>query len=170
MATQAKIPIRAARTLAGTPIPRAGLPEKASSTFVRGALAFLEAATGFLIECGADPTLIMGIAQADGANNAVSGAVINIVDLAHPDTLFRGYLDTSGGEGTGTTAQTDLGKGYGVAKSASGGIWYVDKADTTNKRVVIWEFWAADGQAVGDIRHHVLFQFMVTAFQGQIGS
>jgi hypothetical protein len=170
MATQAKIPIRAARTLQGTPIPRGGFPEKLSQTFIRGALAYIEAASGYLIECAADPTLIMGVANSDGANNAASGVVTQVVDLAHPDTLFRGYLDTSAGEATGVTAQTDLGKGYGVAKSASGGIWYVDKADTTAKRVVIWEFWATDGQAVGDVRHSVLFSFMQAAFQGNIGS
>jgi hypothetical protein len=151
-------------------------PEKASSTFKKGALCFVNA--GFLDECGADPSLMMGIATADGSNNAADGGVNNIVELAHPDTLFRGYVDTSASEGTGTTATTDLGKGYGFTKSATGGIWYVDKnKTTTSNRVSIWEFWSEAGYAVGDVRTHVLFSFTQfriasfnTAFQGSVGA
>jgi hypothetical protein len=88
--------------------------------------------------------------------------------------VFRGYLDTSAGEGTGVTAATDRLKAYGVAKSASGGIWYVDKADTTADRVVIWEFYQSveSGvlQAVGDIRHHVFFTFLHANCQACIGT
>src|SRR5262245_7100013 len=171
MSTQGKIAIRCVRTLAGTPIIKAAVPEKASQTFLKGALVFIEAATGFLIECGADPASILGVATADGANNAVSGAVTQVVELAHPDNLFRGYLDTSAAEGAGTSAQTDLFKGYGVFKSASGvANWFVDKTDTTAKRTFIWEFWGETGYAVGDIRTHVIFSFMQANFQADIGT
>src|SRR5262245_11868638 len=176
MATQAKIAIRAVRTLSGNPIPKQAFPEKALSTFKKGALCFVNA--GFLDECGADPASHFGIATADGSNGATDGLFTQIVELTHPDTLFRGYLDTSAGEGTGTTATTDLGKGYGITKSASGGVWYVDKnKTTTSNRVAIWEFWGEPGYAVGDIRTHIIFgftQFRIasfnTAFQGSVGT
>jgi hypothetical protein len=169
VATQAKFAIRAVRTISGSPIPKQAVPEKASQTFVKGALCFVDT-TGYNVECGADPALVLGVATADGANNAASGAVIDVLELAHPGTLFRGYLDTSASEGTGTTAQTDLLKGYGVAKSASGGVWYIDKADTSNKRVVLWEFWGEPGFAVGDTRPHVIFGFIYANFQGNVGT
>jgi hypothetical protein len=168
MATQAKIAMRAVRTLSGSPIPVQDVPEKATRTFTQRALCFMNA--GYLDECGADPALILGIARTAGSNTTADGTARNQVELAHPDNLFRGYFDDSGGEGTGTTAATDIFKKYGVAKAASGGVWFVDKADTTNNRVTIWEFWSEPGYAVGDIRTHVIFGFLYANFQGNIGT
>jgi hypothetical protein len=125
---------------------------------------------GYLDECGADPSLILGIAETAGSNNATDGGVNNVVELAHPDVLYRGYFDDSTSEGTGVSAATDLFKKYGVAKAATGGVWFVDKADTTNNRVTIWEFWSEPGYAVADIRTHVLFGFLYANFQGNIGT
>jgi len=169
MATQAKIAIRAVRTLSGSPIPKVAVPEKASQTFVKGALCFVDS-TGYNVECGADPALILGVATTDASNSGSSGTVIDVLELAHPSTLFRGYFDTSASEGTGTDAQTDLMKGYGVAKAAAGGVWFVDKAETTAKRVVIWEFWGEPGFAVGDTRPHIIFGFTFAFFQGNVGT
>jgi hypothetical protein len=169
MATQAKIAMRCVRTIAGTPIIKQAVPEKATQTFNRGALVYVDSA-GYATECGADPTIILGVATSDGSNAGSSGLVTQVVELAHPDNLFRGYLDLSTTEATGASAVTDLMKGYGVAKSAAGGVWYVDKADTSAKRVVIWEFWGEPGHAVLDVRPHIIFGFIYLFFQGNIGT
>ena len=98
---------------------------------------------------------------------ALSGAKHQSVYIASPGTLFRGNLDNA--SGTTTSAATDRGKMYGIAKH-SGGKWYVDSTDVTNKRVVIWDFWDEVQDlvtmAVGDTLMHVIFQFDPQYFQG----
>lgn len=166
MATQNRIAIAAVKPLIGLSIPTENFPEAASQTFKKGALVYLSA--GYLNECGADPTLIMGIASADGQDGTNAGDESQPVFLAHPGTLFLGNLDN--GSSSAASAATDRGKMYGVAKHSSSGKWYVDSTDTTNKRVVIWGFWdgAQDGVnvAVGDNLTPVYFQFDPTYFQG----
>ena len=168
MATAPRIAITPVKTLTGLSVPQESFQEAATQTFSKGALVRL--ASGYLTECGTDPVLIMGVASRDGQNGAAAGDKSQAVYLAHPDTLFKGNLDTSGSEGNGTTAVTDRGKNYGVAKASSGGTWYVDKTDQTNKRVVVWDFWTAvqDGvnMAVGDTLGWILFQFDPQYFQG----
>jgi hypothetical protein len=161
--------MRAVRTILGTPVPRSNVPEAITSTFKKGALVLVNS-SGYLTECGADPALILGCAERDGQNGAANGTKNQFVELASPGVLFRGYLDTSGGEGAGTTAQGDLFKAYGVAKNAATGFWYVDKSDAGNDRVVVYEFWDGDRQALGDIMHHVIFGFLFANFQGNVGT
>lgn len=156
--THPRIAMRAVRTLSGTVLPSMELPEGASQTFKAGALCVF--ASGYVAECGADPALILGVATRDG-QNGTAGAKSQNFHLAHPSTLFLGYLDTSASEGAGTNAATDRGLSYGVAKNAASGKWYVDKTETTNKRVTIWSFWdqVIDGiaPAVGDVMPPVIF-------------
>jgi hypothetical protein len=179
MATQAKIAMRAVRTLSGNPIPKLSVPEKASSTFKKGAVCFANA--GYLDECGANPALILGLATQDAGNGASDGLNSQVVELAHVDTLFRGYLDTGASEGTGTAAATARLKAHGVTKAAAGGVWFVDSNKTgTSGRVVVWEAWSESGYTDlggADIRPHVVFsftQFTIAssngAFQGSLGS
>ena len=150
----------AVRSMTGTTLPSMELPEGASQTFKVGALCVF--ASGYVAECGADPAVILGLATKTG-QNATAGTKRQNFILAHPATLYKGYLDTSASEGAGTNAATDRGLSYGVAKNAATGKWYVDKTDATNKRVTIWEFWdqPIDGvsPAVGDIMPPVLFTF-----------
>jgi hypothetical protein len=160
MATAPIVPIRPVRSLTGLPYPRQSVPETASVTFLMGALVVCT--SGYLAECGADPALILGVASAAGHNGATDGLYKQTVYLAHPDTLFVANLDTSGGGGVGTgvTAATDRFLTYGVAKRSSSH-WYVDKSDTTNKRVRIFDFW--DEDAIGDVMGRVLFKFVGAA-------
>jgi hypothetical protein len=166
MAARPRIAMYAAIALGGLSIPRESFPEAASQTFKAGAPVFVSA--GYLQTCGADPTLIMGVACGDGQNQASAGLKQQLVDLAHPLTIFAGNLDD--GSGTTTSAATDRGKMYGIAVHASSGKWYVDSTDVTAKRVVIWDFWdgAQDGssQVVGDTLAWVFFQFDPQYFQG----
>jgi hypothetical protein len=170
MATQARIEMRAVRTVLGTPVPKVRVPENAAASFKKGALVLVQAADGMLEECGADPSLILGCATRQGQAGGSDGTYSQEVEVAYPGVLFRGYLDTSASEGAGTTAATDRFKQYGVAKNAATGKWYVDKSDTTNDRVVIWEFWDGDGQAVGDIMHHVIFSFLLANCLALLGN
>lgn len=158
MATAPVIPIRPVRSLTGLSYPRQAVPEAASQTFLLGALVVVT--SGYLVECGADPALILGVATSAGHNKASANLVKNTVVLAHPDTLFVGNLDDSGSLGTGVTAATDRFLTYGVAKRSSSH-WYIDKADTTAKRVRIFDFW--DEDAVGDIGGRVIFKFVGAA-------
>lgn len=155
-----------AKSLTGYSIAQEDFLEAATQTFKKGALVTLLA--GYLQEAVADPTLVVGVASADGGNGATAGVKHQSVYLAHPSTLFQGNLDNN--LGTTNSAQTDVGKMYGVAKHAASGKWYVDSTDVTNKRVVIWGFWkgAQDGLPAGpgDTLAQVYFQFDPTYFQG----
>jgi hypothetical protein len=166
MATLPRIRFSVAKPLGGLSVAQENVPEAATQTFKQGAVVQLVA--GYMQECGADPTLILGIASGPGQSGATAGAKNQSVYLAHPLNLFMGNIDD--GSGTGVTAATDRGKMYGIAKHSSTGKWYVDNTDTTNKRVVIWDFWdgAQDGiaAAIGDTLGYVFFQFDPTYFQG----
>lgn len=112
--------------------------EGASQTFKRGAVLINGSSgnVGTVVEAGADPTGILGIAEEDGENLAVSVASTRFVPaLSH--CTFEGSLD----DNTGTYALVagDKNKLYGIAKDANG-IWYIDQTDTTNTRVVITGF------------------------------
>lgn len=172
MATQPRIPVRSVRTLSGLSIPREEFPEASGQTYNQGALVFLNG--GFLQECGANPPLIMGVATRPGQNGGSNGAKRAVVDLAHPDTLFLASIDTSASEGTGVTANTDIGAMYGVTKAGVGNnAWYPDKNKTSaaTRRVIIWNVWlnAQDAvtQAIGDTLGWVVFSFDPQFFQGQ---
>src|SRR5688572_69882 len=151
--------MRAVRNLVGPGLPSMELAEAATQTFKAGALCVC--ASGYVQECGADPSLITGLATRDGQSGATAGAKSQDFILAHPATLFLGYLDTSAAEGAGTSAATDRGLSYGVAKNSATGKWYVDKTETSNKRVTVWQVWeqVIDQQlpAWGDIMTPVVF-------------
>lgn len=169
MATQPRIPFLAVRTLSGTSVPCEAFPEKASQTFKKGAPVYL--LDGYLQEVGTDPKLIMGIARGDGQNGATDGAKTQTVDLAHPNTLFVGNMD-SGAGGAGVTAANQRGRMYGITKHGGTGYWSVDSAKSVaaTSRVVVWNFWlnAQDGatQAIGDTLGWVVFAFDPQFFQG----
>lgn len=158
--TWTRIPFRAVRNLSGPGLPSIELPEGTNQVFKQGAPVVFVA--GFIAECGANPVMITGLATKDGQNKA-SGVARQDIILAHPATLFLGYLDTSAAEGAGVSATVDRGASYGIAKNAASGKWYVDKSDTTAKRVTIWEVWeqAMDAKtpAWGDTLTPVVFSF-----------
>lgn len=108
----------------------------ASQTFVRGAV--LVAASGLLSEGGADPTIIVGIAN-HGVAAAASGDVVNYIP-AYPGQEFIASVDNTAA-GTGTIVATDKWSRYGLTQD-SDGIWYIDKDKTTDAeaRVTITDF------------------------------
>ena len=162
---------RAVRTLSGSPIPKLGVPEKATRTFKKGAVCFMN--SGYLDECGANPALILGLACSDGSNGATDGLYSQVVELAHPDSLFRGYVDNADSGSWASGAVTDLLKGYGITRGGtSPNQWFVDSSKTgANVRVVIWEFWnEASYVYVGDTLPQVVFGFTYANFQGNVGT
>lgn len=129
--------------------------EGASETFVKGALLVNGSAgdEGYLVEAGADPTLIVGVAEEAGENNATAGAASVRYTPALPHLTFEGTID----DNTGLYAllATDKFKKYGIAKD-SDGIWYIDQSDTSNTCVVIVGF----KDPVGTAAARVYFKFL----------
>jgi hypothetical protein len=137
----------AARVRILTNAPKEGLnatpasvqSQGASQTFTKGAVLINGSAgnLGTLVEGGADPTALVGIAEEAGANNAAAGAASIRFTPVLPHVSFEMTLD----DGTGTYALVagDKFKLYGIAKDGSGN-WYIDQTDTSNTRVVIVGF------------------------------
>lgn len=130
--------------------------EGATQTWKQGAILVNGSSgnLGFLVEAGADPTLILGIAGQDGSNNASAGIGTParfVPALTHQ--TFEGSLD----DNTGTYAllDTDMYKKYGVAKDANG-IWYIDQTETSNTCLIITDF----KDPVGTQAARVFFKFL----------
>lgn len=133
-------------------------------TFKKGALLAYVAA-GTVSECGADPTLVAGVALDpagskpgfDAANSptVVTGRVQEVsMAVANRQTVFSGrFVTVAGGDPTVPT-QTLINEQYGVAKDANG-LWYVDGDEVTTKSVEIVDI-DAD-------RKIVFFKFMEAA-------
>jgi len=143
----------------GTP-QRYGL-EAAAQTYGRGAPLVINAA-GHLEEAGTDPVGIQGFAAQPGANNATAGAATAFYDPLYDDE-YIGSVDTSAAEGTGTSAQTQVGERFGITRSAQAGQvgrWYVDtnKTDIADQRVEIVRLI----DAAATIQGRVAFKWIAT--------
>lgn len=127
----------------------------ASQTFSKGAVLVNGSSgnLGTVVEAGADPTTILGVAEEAGKNLAV-GAEGNstryVPALAHQ--TFEASLDD--GSGTYALVAGDKFKLYGIAKDGAG-IWYIDQTDTTNTAVIITGF----KDPVGTLAARVYFKF-----------
>ena len=135
--------------------PGGGAPESVSvayttgQTFKKGALLAYVAA-GTVSECGADPTLVAGVALEnagskpgyDAANSPTvfTGRVQEVtMARANRQTIFTARFVTAAGGDPTTPTQTLINEQYGVAKD-SNGQWYVDGDETTAKVVEIVDF------------------------------
>lgn len=143
-----------------TSYPVSHAQEDASETWEQGALLVRNASTGRMAECGADPTLVSGIAMANASGVTARDAIFVRVPTG---VLVEMTLENSGGLGVEALALTDIGKQYGVAKAA-GGEWYVDKAETTTKVVTIVEE-TLHISAVGDVVPRVVVEFLAAVYQ-----
>lgn len=112
----------------------------ASATFKAGALVVTDT-DGEIIECGADPALILGVALAPAASAAGYNMANNAdivasnwrenkvpVAIAKDSTVFSG-------RGSSAPTLTHIGEQYGVVSSS--GEWIIDLTETTAKRVTI---------------------------------
>jgi hypothetical protein len=156
MATLALAPIRVHSLNGLTSIPQRHAPEDASETYKVGALLVINASTGQIAECGADPALVQGVALHDA--KAVQGQDVHYV-VPRRGVVFEVSMDESGAQGVYALVQTDLGKRYGAAKDATTGYWYLDQDETTADVFEIVGFVSA----IGDIRPRVLAEFVEAA-------
>jgi hypothetical protein len=134
-----------ARTIGGTVPDTKRRVYKSGETWAIGALMVFDA-NGELVECGADPSLISGVAaqasdtgpgfaMADSPSVITYRALETTIFEANRNTVFSGR-GVNGGTDPVTPTQTMLDTQFGVAVDANG-IWVVDIADTTNLRVEI---------------------------------
>lgn len=117
-----------------------------AQTFKNGAVIIFEAgATGEVVEGGADPTPIVGVALEDADSKPgygighsptqVTGRVQEVsIAKANRATVFSGRL-VNGATDPETPALTDINVLYGLLKT--GNDWVVDKAETVNTRVEV---------------------------------
>lgn len=106
-----------------------------AATFVLGELVYWDTATQTLKVCGADPSLIAGVAMASAAfglgtqwpGNIYTGTSVPVALLNSNGLVFM--------SSTSTPASTNVGVAYGIA--AVSGTWQVDTGDTSNTRVVV---------------------------------
>ncbi|CAB4165123.1 hypothetical protein UFOVP1537_2 [uncultured Caudovirales phage] len=103
---------------------------ESGSTFIAGALVYLDTSTHTIKECGTDPSLILGVAYASAAagltNSLWGGTAIPVAVLTSNAIVAMASATTA--------ATTYIGTSYGIVKSTN---WLVDTSDTTNDRVMV---------------------------------
>lgn len=149
MATIAKRGLYVAKTVHGNSAWTQQFPEAASQTFLTGAIVTLNG-SGHVVEAGADPVRILGVAAEPGHNDSVAANSKLQVWIADDETIFVGNLS-----GTSISALTDVGAGFGVVKE--GNYWLIDKTDVANRRVIVVELDQRDN--VGDTNARERFMF-----------
>ena len=123
----ARLPFEAA-AVGGLSTPIWTWPVDAAAAWVRGAVV-IDDGSGELVEGGADPTLIAGIATSTYPPTNNYATDVGKFIPALPGQLFEGSIDNNGDLGNGVTTATMLGESFGITQD-SAGIWYVDVAKT----------------------------------------
>jgi len=154
MATIAQQSIMVDHTISGNSPQVLTFPEAASQTFKAGELVYLS--SGYVTECGDDPSAILGVAADDAHNDASDGTHEVGVYIPNHDTVFRANVYHSTGA-SAVTAKTLVGNSYGVYRDTTNSKVYVDVEDTSNHRVIILALSRLDSE--GDKYGRVLFQF-----------
>ena len=129
-----------ARTQDGLPPETKRRVYKSAETWAVGALMVFDS-NGELVECGADPAAVSGVAaQASdtGPGFAMADSPVVITGRPLETTIYEANRSTvfscrgiNGGTDPVTPTQTMLDTKFGVAADANG-IWVLDIADTTN--------------------------------------
>lgn len=151
-----------ARTPAGAPITQQ-FPYKTGESIVKGSLVLMDA-NGELTLAGADPTVVLGVAmQKAGSGPGWDAADSPLVITGRNQNLIVALAGSIGGSmvfsGRAVNGGTDpvlplathRNESYGVANS--GGIWYIDIAETSAKVVTI-----VDIDATQNIMYFVFIQ------------
>lgn len=154
MATIALRAIEVAKTVTGNSPWTMDYQEAVSQTFLKGAFLATDA-NNRLVEAGADPTRIVGIAAEAGHNYSATGTDKTCkVWVADMNTIFVANVS-----GSSITTLFDIGGRFGIVKST---YWHVDKTDgrvvsgtAANARVLIVDLDSRDN--VGDTNARVHF-------------
>lgn len=123
----------------GSPQPRvAHFTPDPSGTFVAGDLVYFDTADNLIKECGADPSLILGVARCSVADAlALNASGLVPVDILEPDQVWH--------MGSATTpSDATLLRSYGIVQTS--GVWLVDTSDTSNTRVTTIGYSPRTGQ------------------------
>ena len=130
----------------GAPVTRAYVAD-AAATFIRGAAVLIDT-DGEIIECSADPTVILGFTAAanlsapgyDAANSptVITGRQNEVVVYLGESTNIFACRGVNGGTDPVTPATTNIGESYGILKDANG-VWTLDLAETTVKSMTVVE-------------------------------
>jgi len=145
---------RVKKMLDGSIPPVQTFYEASSQTWVVGDLVYRS--SGYVTICGADPSQILGIAKAAGANGT-QGTITTEVNIITADTLIEMQVHHTT-PANAVIEAADHGKLYGIAvgTGSSAGVWYVDKNETSNTRVRVVEFVDALATANGKVLVQVL--------------
>lgn len=146
----------------GAPITRTYIGD-ASATFIRGAAVLIDT-DGEIIECSADPAVILGFTaaanlSAPGYDAANSPTVITgrqndvVVYLGEPTNVFA-CRAVNGSTDPVTPALTNIGESYGIKKDANG-VWTLDIAEVTSKSFTVVDV---------DIDQKIFYVKMVQSF------
>lgn len=125
------------------------LPEATSQTFEVGDLVYRNA--GYVTVCGADPSLILGIAKADGVSGT-AGTIMTEVAVITSQTLVMMLVHNTV-VGNSDIEATDMGKEYEILLGTGDAahVWYIDKNTTSANRVRIQKFYDKLGVANGKV-------------------
>lgn len=108
-------------------------PVTAGQTFIKGALVVYT--SDALVECGADPASVLGLAlEPASVGLATGGSIHGGTNI--PVLVFTPSIELRISSAT-TPAQTLVGDSYGVVKSTN---WLLDTSETTANVFVVLDF------------------------------
>jgi hypothetical protein len=143
-------------------------PMAASQTFLKGQFVLLNSA-GRLVECGADPAGIAGMAEA-GAVEALAlankSSTATTTGVSCPITLAKRGQQFTLNTNAGVTAITHIGKKYGLTQSS--GIDICDNSEETNVVFVVDAI--APEQALGTLYGRVIVEVIDSVAQLDSGT
>lgn len=157
MATISLFAAGVARTISGNSPQVLVLPENTSLDVKAGEFVYLSG--GYVTECSANPTLILGIAAHDsmyvrnGGSATTAGANNIAVVIANADTIFRANKTTTAGAAT-TTSVGDVGSIKSIYMDTSNQKAHL--CDGGSPRCIVLDHDGLD--AVGDTGGRLLFQ------------
>lgn len=155
MATVTVSRARVARTISGNSPQVLKLPEAASQTFKKGEFVYLSG--GYVTEIGANPSLILGMADEDGHNGASNGLYNVFVVIANMDTIFEIHKTNSGGTGV-VTAVTDVGKEFAIYRDTTNSWATAYDGEGANSRLICLDH--SNFDVVGDTGGRLLVQVL----------
>jgi hypothetical protein len=155
MATVTVSRARVARTISGNSPQVLTLPEAASAAFKKGEMVYLSG--GYVTECGANPALILGMADEDAHAGATNGLYSCAVVIANMDTIFEIHKTNSSGSGA-VTAVTDVGKEFAMYRDTSNNWVTAYDGEGANSRFVCLDH--SNFDTVGDTGGRLLVQVL----------
>lgn len=106
-----------------------------TDAIIPGSLVYFDTGTATVKLCGADPSLIAGIAEAGlNTGGSPSGTLPIIASGKMPVRNLRSGCTVALSSPT-TLSEANVGALYGIVNTS--GIWQLDTTDTTNTRVIV---------------------------------